>query len=78
MIGLIVAVRGDTHVKVVASVLQDELGGVWFVLAIVHIHLEFVRLDRQRQTVKGGETLTGPELIGNVKRPLRFQSHVPM
>lgn len=47
--------RGDTHVKVVSSMFQDELGGVWFVLAIVHVHLEFVRLNKQRQTVKSGE-----------------------
>lgn len=51
---------GDTHVKVVSSMFQDELGGVWFVLTIVHVHLEFVRLDKQRQTVKGGEKATSP------------------
>lgn len=76
--GVVLAVRGDTHVKVVASMLQDELGGVWFVLAIVHIHLEFVRLDKQTQTVKGGEKPTVPELTREVKRPLQFKSHVPM
>lgn len=37
---------GDTHIKVVPSMLQDELGGVWFVLTVVHIHLEFIRLDK--------------------------------
>lgn len=75
---MVLAVRGDTHVKVVASMLQDELGRVWFVLAIVHIHLEFVRLDKQTQTVKGGEKPTVPELTREVKRPLQFKSHVPM
>lgn len=35
-----------THVKVVASMLQNELGGIWFVLTVVHIHLEFIRLDK--------------------------------
>lgn len=39
---------GDTHIKVVPSMLQDELGGVWFVLTVVHIHLEFIRLERQK------------------------------
>lgn len=31
--------------------LQDELGGIWFVLTVVHIHLELIRLDRGRETV---------------------------
>lgn len=39
---------GDTHIKVVPSMLQDELGGVWFVLTVVHIHLELIRLERQK------------------------------
>lgn len=42
--------RANTHVKVVPSMLQDELGGVWFVLAVVDIHLELVRLHRRRET----------------------------
>lgn len=28
--------------------LQDELSGVWFVLTVVHVHLEFIRLDRDK------------------------------
>lgn len=43
---------GDTHIKVVPSMLQDELGGVWFVLTVVHIHLEFIRLDKDRKTIR--------------------------
>lgn len=42
----ILAFMDNTHVKVVASMLQNELGGVWFVLTVVHIHLEFIRLDK--------------------------------
>lgn len=42
----VLAVMGDTHVKVVPSMLQDELGGVWFVLTVVHIHLELIRLGK--------------------------------
>lgn len=37
---------GDTHIKVVPSMLQDELGGVWFVFTVVHIHLELIRLHK--------------------------------
>lgn len=39
---------GDTHIKVVPSMLQDELSGVWFVLTVVHIHLELIRLDKDK------------------------------
>lgn len=39
-----------TYVKVVASVLQDELGGVWLVLTVVHIHLELIGLNEERVT----------------------------
>lgn len=28
--------------------LQDELSGVWFVLTVVHIHLELISLDEAR------------------------------
>lgn len=50
----------NTHVKVVPSMLQDELGGVWLVLTVVHIHLEFIRLDKWRQRVKDGIKFNRP------------------
>lgn len=43
--------RRYTHIKVVPSMLQDELGGVRFVLTVVHIHLEFIRLGRERKMI---------------------------
>lgn len=32
--------------------LQDELRGVWLVLAVVDVHLELVRLPRRSETIK--------------------------
>lgn len=46
---LLVTLR-NTHIKVVPSVFQDELGGVWFVLTVVDIHLELVSLKEERNT----------------------------
>lgn len=37
----------DTYIKVVPSMLQDELGGVGFVLTVIHIHLEFISLEEE-------------------------------
>lgn len=44
--------EGDTHIKVVPSMLQDELSGVWFVLTVVHIHLELISLDEARTMIQ--------------------------
>lgn len=40
-----------THVEVGPGMLQDQLRGVWFVLAVVHIHLELVRLSQEQRAV---------------------------
>lgn len=37
---------GYTYVKVGAGMVQDELSGVRFVLTVVHVHLELVRLQK--------------------------------
>lgn len=75
---LILAIMGNAHIKVVPSMLQDELGGFWFVLTVVHIHLEFIRLDKQRQMVKDCEKPIVYTLIQHVKHSLQCESHIPM
>lgn len=33
-----------TYIEIVPGMLQDELSGVWLVLAVIHVHLEFIGL----------------------------------
>lgn len=35
----------NTHIKIGAGVLQDELSGVGLVLTVIHIHLKLIRLQ---------------------------------
>lgn len=41
-----------TYIKIGPCMLQNELGRVWFVLAVVHIHLELICLQNGHTNVK--------------------------
>lgn len=48
----------DTHIKEGACVLQDQLAGVWFVLAVIHIYVELISLEKERRQLYVLLTLT--------------------
>lgn len=55
-------IPGFTHIKEAASVLQDKLTGVGFVLAVVHIDVELISLKKgtvsiMRQSLKPRQIL---------------------
>jgi len=38
-----------THVKEGAGILQNQLTGIRFVLAVIHINVELIRLENRRE-----------------------------
>lgn len=46
---LVDVVHNCTHIKEGACVLQDQLAGVWFVLAVIHIYVELISLEKERR-----------------------------
>lgn len=40
---------GFTYVKEGASMLQYELTGVWFILTVIYIDVEFISLEKRRK-----------------------------
>lgn len=40
--------KSFTYVKEGASVFQNELTGVWFILTVIHVDVEFISLEKRR------------------------------